>query len=225
MIVRDPRSYLRAFLQDRQGRELHAHDVVYILKTAAREVLAAEGLQNRCEQIGVFADWVHHDAIDRSPAGARALANIAESVPLHGVDEKHDNKWLEEGVNNDVSFWKLRLELLAFCRRFQMSEGMFTTAEAWHQFALPLAFEVSGRPVSIDPNRGGAVGQARARVDVSATPTAYRPARVTIAAEDPRKWRWIIETMNSTKIVVQVLFGSFRQGDFPTPRGWVSFLA
>jgi hypothetical protein len=26
-----------------------------------------------------------------------------------GVDEKHDNKWLEEVVNDDVSFWKLRL--------------------------------------------------------------------------------------------------------------------
>jgi len=182
-------------------------------------------MEKRCEQIGVFADWVLHDAIDRSPAGARALANIAESVPLHGVDETHDNKWLEEVVNNDVSFWKLRLELLAFCRRFQMSEGMFTTPEAWHRFALPLAFEVSGRPVSIHSRHGGEVGQARARVDVSATPNGYRPQRLTIAAEDPQKWRWIIETKNSTKIVVQVLFGTFRGSDFPTPPGWVSPLA
>ena len=222
MIVRDHRSYLRAFLQDRQDMDLHPHDVVYVLKTAAREVLPEEGMEKRCEQLGVFADWVLHGAIERSPAGARALANIAESIPLHGLDEDHDNKWLEEVVNNDVSFWKLRLDLLAFCRRFQMPDGMFTTPEAWHRFALPLAFEVSGRPVSIHASHGGAVGRARAQVDASATPSAFRPERLTIAAENPQKWHWVIETRNSTKIVVQVLFGSFRHSDFPTPPGWIS---
>ncbi len=40
-------------------------------------------------------------------------------------------------MNDDLSFWKLRLDLLAFCRRFQMPDGMFTTPEAWHRFALP----------------------------------------------------------------------------------------
>ena len=106
-----------------------------------------------------------------------------------------------------------------------MSEQMFKTAEAWHRFALPLAFEVSGRPVSIHASHCGAVGQARARLDVSGTPSGYRPERLTIAAEDPQKWRWIIETKNSTKIVVQVLFGTFRESDFPAPPGWVSPLA
>ncbi len=46
-----------------------------------------------------------------------------------------------------------------------------------------------------------------------------------IAAETPKRWRWIIETKSSTKIVVQVLFRSFRTTDFPTPPGWISPLA
>ena len=225
MFFRDPVAYLRAFLQERQGTELLPHDVVYILKTAVREILAAENLGGQCEQLGVFADWVVHDEIDRSAAGARALANIADAIPLHGTDSTHDNKWLEEVVNADLSFWKLRLELLAFCRKFDMPEGMFTTPEAWHRFALPLALEISGRPVSMSATHGGSVRQARDRLAAAALPAAHRPASLRIVAETPQKWRWLIELSDTTKIVVQVLFGTFRGTDFPTPQGWVSPLS
>jgi hypothetical protein len=224
MFVRDPVEHLKEHLLKCQSADPSPADVVYVLKTAAREILPTAGLEKKCAQLEIFADWVVHDEIDRSPAGAAALVKIAEAIPLHGTDVRHDNKWLEEVVNDDLSFWRLRLDLLALCRRFHLPEGMFATQNEWHRFALPLAFEVSGRPVSISPVHGGAIKVARERLAQGPLPPEQRPTNIRVVGETPAKWWWEIKTPTAG-IVVQVLFGSFRPIDFPTPPGWASPLA
>jgi hypothetical protein len=160
----------------------------------------------------------------RSPAGAGALVKIAAAVYLHGSDDQHDNKWLEEVVNDDLSFWKLRLDLLVLCRKFELPDGMFTTPDAWHRFSLPLAFEVSGRRVSISADQGGRIRDARCRLAQSVLDKAHRPMSLRIIGDTQHKWWWEIQTP-AAPIQVQVLFGSFRGADFPVPHGWASPLA
>ena len=224
MLIREPVGYLRQFLQERQAINLGPHEVVYILKVAAREILPAAGLGKKCQQLEVFADWISHNEITRSPAGAGALVKIADAVSLHGSDDQHDNKWLEEVVNDDLSFWKLRLDLLALCRKFELPDGMFTTPDAWHRFSLPLAFEVSGRRVSISADQGGRIRDARCRLAQSVLDKAHRPMSLSIIGDTQHKWWWEIQT-SAAPIQVQVLFGSFREADFPLPHGWASSLA
>ena len=81
VIAREPVGHLREFLAQRQAGVLQAHDVVYVLKTAAREILPGTGFAGRCAQLGLFSDWVVHDEIDRSPVGQAAIAAIAEAIP------------------------------------------------------------------------------------------------------------------------------------------------
>ena len=226
MIVafREPVQYLKQFIAGRVGRVLEPQDVVYILKTASREILPNAGLRGRCPQLELFSDWTAHNELDRSAAGQAAIARIAEALPYHGQDGR-DEKWLEEEVNGGIAFWTLRLELLAVCRRFGLPEQMFTTWEAWQLFALPLAFEVSGRPVRLGQH-GKAAQSAKDRISKSGLHSDHRPHTLTLvhieqAGPQTAGWRWQIESPN-VKVLVQVLLGGFRLGDFPTPPGWQS---
>jgi hypothetical protein len=45
-------------------------------------------------------------------------------------------------------------------------DDMFTTWDAWQRFALPLAFDISGRPVRLR-RKGGAAQTARERISKS----------------------------------------------------------
>lgn len=223
VVVRDPTSYLRQFIAERLERPLSPHDVVYMLKTMARELLPAADLKGRCPMIELFSDWTVHDKLDRSTAGQAAIARVAEAFPLHGQDGR-DNKWLEEEVNGGISFWKLRLELLAVCRRFELPDGMFTTWDEWQRFALPLAFEVSGRPVQLGRDGKGAKS-ARARISRSGLHPDHQPhtlALIRIEGDGPVKGlQWEAKFAMGT-VIVQVLLGGFRLTDFPTPAAWIA---
>ncbi len=224
VVVRDPVSYLCQFIGERQALALAPHDIVYILKTVAREILPAAGLNGRCPQIELFSDWMVHNKLDRSTAGQVAIARLAEAMPLHGQPGR-DNKWLEEEVNGGISFWALRLELLAVCRRFNLPDSMFTTWDAWQRFALPLAFEVSGRPVHLGQD-GRAAKSARDRIGKSGLDPDHHPHTMTlirIEGDEPVKGlQWEAKLSNGVIVIIQVLLGGFRLTDFPTPVGWVS---
>jgi hypothetical protein len=218
---RNPIKSLRVFIDERVGRPLGAHDVVYVLKTAAREILPAAGLSGRCPQLEIFAHWVVHHELDRSLLGDEAIAMIAEAFPLHGY-EGRDEKWLEEQVNDGISFAKLRLDLIAVCRRFEVSEEIFSTWDAWRRFALPLAEEVSGKPVRV----GQRSKMARERIENAGLPLEHRPQSVSLLhVEDPpariNGWFWEVQ-LPTGRVLVQLLLGGFRQTDFPVPLGWQS---
>jgi hypothetical protein len=220
--TRDPIRYLRVFMGERVRQALGPHEVVYIVKTVAREILPTANLEGTCPQLGLFADWVVHDELGRSSAGQAAIARIAEALPLHGQGGR-DEKWLEEEVNGGISFAALRLELLAACRRFDLPDYLFTSWEAWQRFALPLAFEVSGRPVLI-PSNGKRGKEARERIAASGLPSEHQPHTLTLVHVDDdggliKGWWWEAE-MPVGKVLVQLLLGGFRPSDFPEPAGW-----
>jgi hypothetical protein len=220
--TRDPVECLRAFIAERAQTSLGPHEVAYIVKTTAREILPAANLKGTCPQLDLFADWVVHNELNRSGAGQAAIARIAEAFSLHG-QEGRDEKWLEEEVNGGISFSSLRLELLAACRRFDLVDDFFTSWEAWQRFALPLAFEVSGRPVVIS-SAGKAGREARERVVATGLPTEHQPHTLTlIHVEDDgspiRGWWWEAQ-MPVGRVLVQLLLGGFRASDFPVPAEW-----
>jgi hypothetical protein len=223
VVVRDPVQYLRQFITERIGIALAPHDVVYILKTAAREILPAGGFKGRCPQLELFSDWTLHDELDRSTAGQAAIARIAEALPLHGEGGR-DNKWLEEEVNGGISFWGLRLELLAVCRRFNLPEDMFTTWDAWQRFALPLAFEVSGRPVRLT-HSGKAAKETKDRIAKVGLHADHQPNTLTVIRiegdQHMKGLQWEVK-LPAAKVIIQLLLGGFRMSDFPTPAGWRS---
>jgi hypothetical protein len=226
VVVRDPTKYLKQFITERVGRALAPHEVVYILKTAARELLPAAGLKGKCPQLELFSDWSVHNELDRSPAGQAAIARIAEAIPLYGEGGR-DNKWLEEEVNGGISFWSLRLELLDVCRSFGLPDDIFATWAAWTRFALPLAFEVSGRLVRLGAQATKATKAAKDRIAKSGLHPDHQPNTLRLVHIEGDKhqngFHWEVGLPAAT-IVIQVLFGGFRLGDFPTPAGWQSSL-
>ncbi len=220
IVVRDPVDHLRRFIAERVDRVLQPHDVVYILKTVAREILPTAGLKGRCPQAEMFFDWTVHHELDRAKIAPSALATIAEALTLHGKDGR-DNKWLEEQVNDGISFWRLRLELIAACWRFDLPDGMFTTWEAWKRFALPLTMEVSGRPVHLGER--GPAKAAREQIEKIGVPADQRPETlriVNVLGDTHEAGLWWQVTAPVATIQVQVLLGEFRKTDFPIPPGW-----
>jgi hypothetical protein len=219
IVVRDPVEYLRQFLAQSQDGQRSPQDVVYVLKTMAREILPGAGFRrNQCPQLELFADWAAHNEIDRAQVGRDAVAAIAEAIPLHGSDAQHDNKWIEEVLNGAISFGGLRLDLLAVCRHFGLPDGLFTTIEAWNRFAFPLAFELSGRRVLLGNHRPTADRISRAGLPADHQPQSLM---IQLEADDNGKPLWAVKT-NAATIYIQVLFGGFRPSDFPTPQGWQS---
>ncbi|MGA7742436.1 MAG: hypothetical protein WBP56_01205 [Polyangia bacterium] len=191
--------------------------MVYVLKTAAREILPANNLAGKCKHLELFANWVVHDRIDRSPLGADALVKIAEALSKQGTGDR-DIKWLEEEVNEALSFGNLRLDLVAFCRHFDLPDSTFIAWEAWQLFALALAFEVSGREISISDR----VKNARAAMANVPMLEEHRPTALRLAVDrEMRKCWWLIK-LPVAEVQMQVLFGGFRMSDFPTPVGWRS---
>lgn len=217
---RDPVAFLAEHLRGAATRTLGAVDVAYTVNTIARELLPAAGFVGLSPQLRLFSDWIVHDKIDRSPAGQHALATIAEAIPQHGT-EGHDETWLEEQLNDAVSFGALRLELLAACRWFRLPEDMFTSWDSWQRFAVPLAFEVSGRRIVLGMNTR-ASKEARARIDATSLDPVHRPVNLMIVFDADWKFWWRIETTGGVAIVIQTLFGGFRSEDFPVPPGWES---
>jgi hypothetical protein len=109
---RDPIEMLRSKMLQWSGRRLEHEEVVYILKTAAREILPASGLQGRCPRLETFATWCLHDRLDRSQLGGELLVAIAEAIPFHDDnDPHHNNEWLGSIVNGDLSFHLLQLRM------------------------------------------------------------------------------------------------------------------
>jgi hypothetical protein len=223
---RSPLDYLGKFLQDHEASGWTPADVVYVLKTAAREILPAAQLARRCMQLELFADWVVHKELDRSPQGNDAIATIAETLAQFDDHGEGANRWCEERLNNVISFGTLRLDLLAVCRRFALPEASFASWEAWQHFAVCLAFEVSGRPIALR-DRGNNAKPAKARVSVSGMPPGRLPESVElICVEDDAvkggPWWWAVTLEDTTRILVQVLFGGYRPEDFPVPANWRS---
>jgi hypothetical protein len=212
IVVRDAIGYLRTFLAERESRRLEPQDVVYVLKTIAREILPHSF--PKCDQLSLFTDWAVHNELDRSHAGQAAIATIAEALPLHGQGGR-DNKWLEEAINDTISFGALRLELLKVCQHLGLPETIFATWESWQRFALPLAFEISGRPVRLGSKTSKAV---KGRIAASGLPPQHQPGSLRLVLDtstNGRAW-WQIET-DVANVNVQVLYGGFRPADFPTP--------
>jgi hypothetical protein len=213
IVQRDPVSYLRSFLSERESRRLHPHDVVYVLKTAARELLPSAGMQ-KCKQLSLFADLAVHNELDRSAEGQTAIAAIAEAIPFHGQPGR-DNKWLEAAINDAVSFGGLRHELLTVSQQFGLPDFFFSSWESWQQFALPLAFEISGRPVSLGTKTAKTV---KARIATSGLPSHHQPRSLQLLLDtstNGRAW-WQIET-DVAMLRIQVLYGGFRPSDFNVP--------
>ena len=213
IVERDPIGYLNTFIAERESRRLEPHDVVYVLKALAREVAPRASSLKR-NQMSLFADWVVHGELDRSPEGQAAIATIAEALPLHGQGGR-DDKWIEEVVNDAISFGALRVELLQACHHFGLPELLFGTWESWQRFALPLAFEVSGRRIVLGSKASKAI---KGRVAASGLPPHHQPCSLRLVLDtsaNGRAW-WQIETPVAT-VNIQVLYGGFRPADFPTP--------
>jgi hypothetical protein len=207
-------------LKEHEKAQLGPHHVAYILKTVQREVLPAHGLSEKCPQLRLFTDLTLHEELDRNPLGYEAIAKFAEAIPLHGKDGR-DNKWLEEIINSGLSFSLLRLDLLAVCKQFSLPASRFETWESWQSFALPLSFEISGRPIRLLPG-GGARKDATSRVQQSIPIQDHQPASITLCIDAHEKRWWNVETSGKIRMLIQVLFGGFRPIDFPHPEGWVS---
>ena len=217
--ARDPGTFLAQFLNDARTRVLGPADVVYVLKTVARELVSGAGMRGKCPHMELFTDWTVHGEIDRSPVSQNAIAAIAEAIPLHGTGGR-DNKWLEDVVNDAVSFGALRLELVSACRRFQLPEEFFTSWTFWQRFAIPLAFEVSGRRIALG-DRASASKAARNRIAAVSLEPAHQPSTLAIVVWQEKHW-WRVETTDGTSILIQALLGEFPSTDFPTPPGWAS---
>lgn len=220
---RDPIAFLGELLRTTEHREVTPVDVVYVLRTMARELLPKVPHGRRCcPQAVLVGDWIVHERLDRSAPGQAAIAVVAEALSRHGSNGL-DNKWLEEQVNRGVSFGALRLELLAIARHYRLPETWFASWERWQLFGRSLAFEVSGRPVVLPLGGVGAAAEkARARIRRTALDSGHHPAAMMLTlGSDGRLW-WQIKTADTTVIVVQALLGGFRPDDFPTPAGWRS---
>lgn len=220
LAIRDPIQCLRQVLAGREAGGWQMQDVVYVLKTAAREVLPAYNLRGRCASLELFSDWVVHEQLDRSPKGAEALVEIAKALPLHGTGGR-DNGWLEEVVNRALSFSALRLDLVGFCRHFNLPEVVFTEWERWLGFAVSLAFEVSGHPISIS-EKAGRVKAAQAAMSQVPLAQQHRPTSLRLAVDQEARKCWWLVQLPVAEVQIQVLFGGFRPSDFPTPQGWTS---
>jgi hypothetical protein len=222
---RDPIEMLRSKMTLWGARGLKHEEVVYILKTAAREILPAAGLQGRCRNLETFATWCLHDRLDRTQLGGEALVAIAEAVPLHDDNSKeYNNEWLGNVVNGDLSFHLLRLDLLAFCRQFNMPDGLVMSWEGWKRFALPLAEEISGRPVSISDTDGNKrIRALRERLQSAILGPGYtlRSIKLALFSDLPFQHGWCIETTGPV-IVVATWFGELQMRDSPVPKDWVS---
>jgi hypothetical protein len=218
-IARDPAVYLGQVLLATEQRALTPADVVYVLKTVARELLpkCPEG-RRRCPQVAVFGDLIVHEQLDRSAEGQAALATIAEAMPMHDGDVR-DNRWLEERVNSGISFGALRLELLAVARHWRLPDTWFASWDRWQRFGSTLAFEISGRHVSMGARAGAA---ARRRMTETTLDPRHHPARMTLVIGSDKSTWWRIETEDTTVLMVQALLGGFRPDDFPTAAGWRS---
>ena len=215
IVARDPIGYLNTFLAERESRRLEPHDVVYALKALAREV-APQASSLKRDQMSLFADWIVHGELDRSAEGQAAIATIAEALPLHG-QEGRDNKWIEEVVNDAISFGALRIEMLQACQHFGLPEVLFETWESWQRFALPLAFEVSGRRIRLGSKASKTIN---GRVAASGLPPHQQPCSLGLVLDtsaNGRAW-WQIESP-AGMLNVQVLYGGFRPADFHRPIG------
>jgi hypothetical protein len=213
IVARDPIGYLGTFLGERQSCALQPHDVVYVLKTLAREISPLVSSLKH-DQMSLFADWVVHGKLDRSKEGQAAIATIAEALLQHG-EVGRDNKWIEEVVNDALSFGALRVELLQACQHFGLPESLFATWESWQRFALPLAFEVSGRRIRLGSKASRTI---KGRVAASGLPPHHQPCSLGLVLDtsvNGQAW-WQIETPVAM-LNIQVLYGGFRSADFPTP--------
>jgi hypothetical protein len=129
--------------------------------------------------------------------------------------------WFEEQVNDAASFRSLRLDLMAVCRFFDLPDALFANWESWKRFALPLSFEVSGRPIRLG-QRGRGAKEAAKRVESVSLHEDHRPQSLTLGLDAEGKRWWLVTTTGLAHIQVQVLFGDFRPTDFPVPPGWKS---
>jgi hypothetical protein len=218
---RDPALMLRSKMALWSGRKLKHEEVVYVLKAIGREILPAAQLDGSCPTIRWFTDWCLHHRLDRTRAGGEALIAVAEAIPLHDDrDPAHDNDWITGVANDGISFTHLRLELLAACRKFDLPDHLFLTWEGWRHFFVPLAEEISGRPVSVDE-----VKTLREKLQNTTIEGGRTLEEVTlvIATNIPSHPYWWSFTANDkTKILVPVWFGERELQSGPTPPGWVS---
>jgi hypothetical protein len=224
LVHRDPTLMLRSKMALWSGRKLKHEEVVYILKAIGREILPVAGLEESCPTISWFTNWCLHHRLDRARDGGDAMIAVAEAIPLHDDrDPAHDNDWITGVANDSISFTQLRLELLAACRRFDLPEHLFLNWEGWRQFFVPLAEEISGRPVTVTEVKK--LWQKLQSVTIEGGRT-LEEVTLVIATNMPRHPYWWSFTANdTTKILVPVWFGERELQSGPTPPGWVSPLA
>jgi hypothetical protein len=224
LVHRDPALMLRAKMALWNGRKLKHEEVVYVLKAIGREILPTAGLDDSFPTIRWFTDWCLHHRLDRTRAGGEALIAVAEAISLHDDrDPAYDNDWFTAVANDGISFTKLRQELLAACRRFDLPDHLFLSWEGWRHLFVPLAEEISGRPVSVDN-----VKTLREKLQNTIIEGGRTLQEVTlvIATNLPsHPYWWSFTTNDTTRILVPVWFGERELQSGPTPPGWVSPLA
>ena len=221
LIHRDPVLMLRDKMALWSGRKLKHEEVVYILKSIGREILPRAGLDNHCPMIRWFTDWCLHHQLDRTRAGGDALIALAEAIPLHDVhDPAHDNDALTGMANEHISFHRLRLELLAACRKFDLPDHVFLNWEGWRRFFVPLAEEISGRPVTVEEMK---VLREKLRGVTLAGGRTLENVRLVIATNLPAQpYWWAFQTNDATSILVPVWFGERELMTGPTPAAWIN---
>jgi len=101
-----------------------------------------------------------------------------------------------------------------------LPDHLFFNWEGWRRFFVPLAEEISGRPVTVDENR--ALRERLRGITLEGGRTLENVRLVVATNILTHPYWWSFETNDKTAILVPVWFGERELQPGPTPSGWVN---
>jgi hypothetical protein len=123
-------------------------------------------------------------------------------------------------VNDQLSFIRLRLDLIRLCHRFGVPYTFLTTVEAWRQFAVGLIRVLADKPIAL-PAAPDKAKQARADIDAIRAAMGFAPIQIAIGHPMPDgEPYWIMPVDGGKTMITRLFIGIYKPEDFPFPAGW-----
>lgn len=179
----------------RESNGQMAREDVCFLMVQARQLVEASGTGSDFSVVSFFADWTVHSRLDRNRGGFAVLQEITRILARNWSRGQED---VVTGVSKVIGFGRLRREMLALFRGFDLPTVLFEAHENWLSVCGFLLWHLEGQPIAFPEKPTGWIGQAKASLLALSRPRDLAVDSLEIVRHENRP-HWLLQVSGSKR--------------------------
>lgn len=182
----------------RESNGQMAREDVCFLMVQARHLVEASGTSSDFRAVAFFADWTVHSLLERTKGGFEVLHEITRILARNWSRGQED---VVTEVSRVIGFGRLRREMLALFRRFELPTVLFEVPENWLSVCGFLLWHLEGQRIEFPKKPTGWIAQTKAALLALSRPHDFAVDSLEIVRHENRP-HWLLQVSGEKRFQI-----------------------